>query len=61
MCVKGIEDALGISQSSISHSLKNLRQLDIVRVKKEGRFACTIWLTNMLNYSCLCAGNMWRK
>ncbi|MEZ5334519.1 MAG: metalloregulator ArsR/SmtB family transcription factor [Methanolobus sp.] len=39
MCVKEIEDALGISQSAISHSLKNLRQLDLVRVKKEGRFA----------------------
>lgn len=39
MCVKEIEDALGISQSAISHSLKNLRQIDLVRVKKEGRFA----------------------
>ncbi len=39
MCVKEIKDALGISQSSISHSLRNLRQLDLVRVKKEGRFA----------------------
>lgn len=39
ICVKEIEDALGISQSAISHSLKNLRQLDLVRVKKEGRFA----------------------
>jgi DNA-binding transcriptional ArsR family regulator len=39
MCVRGLEDALGISQSAISHSLKNLRQLDLVRVKKEGRFA----------------------
>jgi ArsR family transcriptional regulator len=39
MCVKGIENALGISQSAVSHSLKNLRQLDLVRVRKEGRFA----------------------
>ncbi|WP_319508982.1 metalloregulator ArsR/SmtB family transcription factor [uncultured Methanolobus sp.] len=39
MCVKEIEDALGMTQSSISHSLRHLRQLDIVRVKKEGRFA----------------------
>lgn len=39
MCVKGIGNALGISQSTISHSLKNLRQLDLVRVRKEGRFA----------------------
>ncbi|MDG6243065.1 MAG: metalloregulator ArsR/SmtB family transcription factor [Methanolobus sp.] len=39
MCVKGMENALGISQSAISHSLKNLRQLDLVRVRKEGRFA----------------------
>ncbi len=39
MCVKGLEDALGLSQSAISHSLRNLRQLDLVRVRKEGRFA----------------------
>ncbi len=38
LCVKGIEEVLGISQSAISHSLRNLRQLDLVRVKKEGRF-----------------------
>ncbi|WP_342306277.1 metalloregulator ArsR/SmtB family transcription factor [Methanolobus sp. ZRKC5] len=38
LCVKGIEEALGISQSAISHSLRTLRQLDLVRVKKEGRF-----------------------
>jgi ArsR family transcriptional regulator len=39
LCVKAIEGALGISQSAISHSLKNLRQLDLVRVRKEGKFA----------------------
>ena len=38
LCVKEIEEALGLSQSAISHSLRNLRQLDLVRVKKEGRF-----------------------
>ncbi|ETA67835.1 MAG: ArsR family transcriptional regulator, lead/cadmium/zinc/bismuth-responsive transcriptional [Methanolobus sp.] len=39
LCVKAIEDSLGLTQSAISHSLKNLRQLDLVRVRKEGRFA----------------------
>jgi ArsR family transcriptional regulator len=39
LCVKELEQALSISQPAISHSLRTLRQLDLVRVKKEGRFA----------------------
>ncbi len=39
LCVRELEQALNISQPAISHSLRTLRQLDLVRVKKEGRFA----------------------
>ena len=39
LCVRELESALGMSQSAISHSLRTLRQLDFVRVRKEGRFA----------------------
>jgi ArsR family transcriptional regulator len=39
LCVKELEQILNISQPAISHSLRTLRQLDLVRVKKEGRFA----------------------
>jgi ArsR family transcriptional regulator len=39
LCVKELEQVLSISQPAISHSLRTLRQLDLVRVKKEGRFA----------------------
>lgn len=39
LCVRELELALDVSQSAISHSLRLLRQLDLVRVKKEGRFA----------------------
>jgi ArsR family transcriptional regulator len=39
LCVRELEQALSISQPAISHSLRTLRQLDLVRVKKEGRFA----------------------
>ncbi|MDW7731516.1 MAG: metalloregulator ArsR/SmtB family transcription factor [Methanolobus sp.] len=39
LCVKELEIALDVSQPAISHSLRTLRQLDLVRVKKEGRFA----------------------
>lgn len=38
LCVTDIENALGQSQSAISHSLRTLRQLDLVRTKREGRF-----------------------
>ncbi|WP_406660136.1 metalloregulator ArsR/SmtB family transcription factor [Methanolobus sp. ZRKC3] len=39
LCVRELELALKVSQSAISHSLRILRQLDLVRVRKEGRFA----------------------
>lgn len=39
LCVKELEMALDVSQPAISHSLRTLRQLDLVRVRKEGRFA----------------------
>jgi ArsR family transcriptional regulator len=38
MCVCELEFALGMSQSAISHNLRTLRQLDLVRTKKKGRF-----------------------
>ena len=39
MCVCELDCALDVTQSAISHSLRTLRQLDLVRVKKQGRFA----------------------
>lgn len=38
MCVCELEVALEMSQSSISHNLRTLRQLDLVRTTKKGRF-----------------------
>lgn len=38
MCVCELEQALNVTQSAISHSLRILRQLDLVRVRKEGKF-----------------------
>lgn len=38
LCVTDIESILGQSQSAISHSLRTLRQLDLVRTTREGRF-----------------------
>ncbi|SES76070.1 transcriptional regulator, ArsR family [Methanococcoides vulcani] len=38
MFVCELEFALGMSQSAISHNLRTLRQLDLVRTKKKGRF-----------------------
>lgn len=37
LCVHTLEAALGMSQSSISHQLRVLRQLHLVRFRKEGR------------------------
>lgn len=37
VCVHTLEAALGMSQSAISHQLRVLRQLSLVRFRKEGR------------------------
>jgi len=37
VCVHTLEAALGMSQSAISHQLRHLRQLNLVRFRKEGR------------------------
>lgn len=37
LCVHTLEAALGMSQSAISHQLRVLRQMNLVRFRKEGR------------------------
>lgn len=37
VCVHTLEAVLGMSQSAISHQLRVLRQLNLVRFRKEGR------------------------
>jgi DNA-binding transcriptional ArsR family regulator len=37
VCVHTLEAALGMSQSAISHQLRVLRQMNLVRFRKEGR------------------------
>ncbi|MBZ0315698.1 MAG: metalloregulator ArsR/SmtB family transcription factor [Anaerolineae bacterium] len=37
VCVHVLESVLGMSQSSISHQLRVMRQLRLVRYRKEGR------------------------
>lgn len=37
LCVHILESVLGMSQSSISHQLRVMRQLRLVRYRKEGR------------------------
>src|SRR5262245_34787546 len=37
LCVHTLEAVLGMSQSAISHQLRHLRQLQLVRFRKEGR------------------------
>lgn len=37
VCVHVMEEALGMTQSAISHQLRVLRQLNLVRFRKEGR------------------------
>lgn len=38
MCVCELEQALNVTQSAVSHGLRTLRQLDLVRVRREGKF-----------------------
>lgn len=37
VCVHTLEQVLGMTQSAISHQLRHLRQLNLVRFRKEGR------------------------
>jgi ArsR family transcriptional regulator, lead/cadmium/zinc/bismuth-responsive transcriptional repressor len=37
VCVHTLEQALGMTQSAISHQLRQLRQLNLVRHRKQGR------------------------
>jgi DNA-binding transcriptional ArsR family regulator len=37
VCVHNLEELLGMSQSAVSHQLRHLRQLNLVRFRKEGR------------------------
>lgn len=37
VCVHTLETVLGMSQSAISHQLRTMRQLRLVRFRKEGR------------------------
>ncbi len=37
VCVHTLEATLGMTQSAISHQLRHLRQLNLVRFRKEGR------------------------
>jgi DNA-binding transcriptional ArsR family regulator len=44
MCVCELEQALSVTQSAVSHGLRTLRQLDLVRVRREGKFTIFIIL-----------------
>jgi ArsR family transcriptional regulator len=39
LCVCDLANLLGVSQSVVSHSLRALRQMKLVRVRKEGKIA----------------------
>jgi len=39
LCVCDLAEVVGLSQSAVSHHLRPLRQLRLVRVRKEGRMA----------------------
>lgn len=39
LCVCDIANLLGVSQSAISHSLRTLRQMKLVKFRKEGKIA----------------------
>jgi len=40
LCVCDIAKLLGMNQSAISHQLRVLRNLDLVRYRKEGKIIC---------------------
>lgn len=39
LCVCDISNLLGVTQSAVSHSLRALRQMKLVRFRKEGKIA----------------------
>ena len=39
LCVCDIANLLGVSQSAVSHSLRTLRQMKLVRYRKQGKIA----------------------
>jgi len=39
LCVNDIAAVLGINQTTISHQLRNLRQVGVVKVKRQGKVA----------------------
>ena len=39
LCVCDLSNLLGVSQSAVSHSLRALRQMRLVRFRKEGKIA----------------------
>ena len=39
LCVCDIANLLGVSQSAVSHSLRTLRQMKLVKFRKEGKIA----------------------
>ncbi len=39
LCVCDLAEVVGVSQSAVSHHLRHLRQLRLVRFRKEGRMA----------------------
>ena len=39
LCVCDLANLLGVSQSAVSHSLRALRQMKLVRFRKEGKIA----------------------
>jgi ArsR family transcriptional regulator, lead/cadmium/zinc/bismuth-responsive transcriptional repressor len=39
LCVYDLSHLLGVSQSAVSHSLRALRQMKLVRFRKEGKIA----------------------
>lgn len=39
MCVNDISEVLGINQTTVSHQLKNLRTIGVVRCKRQGKVA----------------------
>lgn len=39
MCVNDLSTVLGLNQTTVSHQLKNLRSIGVVKVKRQGKVA----------------------